>query len=141
MTGRITAAEYRACGGDVDELDRLRSARAAQLAAAKADHPAGARWRDKREDTAEKLWQARVEQVARRNGWRVYHPHDSRRSEPGWPDLFAVRAGRAVAAELKTRGQPTAAQQAWLADLDQVPGIETHVWYPADEDEMQATLR
>ena len=51
----------------------------------------------------EKQWQATVTQLAQTLGWMVYHTHDSRRSEPGFPDLVLAR-DRIVAAyaELKT---------------------------------------
>lgn len=77
---------------------------------------------------------AAVRQLARLRGWRCYHTHDSRRSEPGFPDLVLVHAGhrRLVFAELKTEtGRLSAEQRAWLADLDAV-GAEAHVWRPAD---------
>jgi hypothetical protein len=77
---------------------------------------------------------ATVRQLARLCGWRCYHTHDSRRSEPGFPDLVLVHAGhsRLVFAELKTEsGRLSAKQRAWLADLTAV-GAEAHVWRPAD---------
>lgn len=65
-------------------------------------------------------------------GWRVTSTHDSRRehwaADSGWPDIFAVRDGRALALELKHgRKQPTDEQRAWLRDLERVPGIEAMV--------------
>ena len=74
--------------------------------------------------------------------WRAYHTFDSRRSAPGFPDLCLIKAPRVIFAELKSeRGTLTAAQEAWIAELRQCPGVETHVWYPADFDAIVACLR
>lgn len=82
---------------------------------------------------SEAEWQQVVIGIAESRGWRTYHTYDSRRSNPGWPDVVAVRYGRMVAAELKSMaGKVTADQREWLAALDGVLGIETYVWKPAD---------
>lgn len=76
-------------------------------------------------------------------GWRTYHTYDSRRSAKGFPDLFMVRAERAIAAELKSAtGRSTAEQDAWLCALEGA-GIETHLWRPAAwlSGEIEAVLR
>jgi hypothetical protein len=89
----------------------------------------------------EKAWQEQVVQLATLYGWRHFHVHDSRRSDPGWPDLVLVRAPALLAAELKTdRGRLTTAQAEWLALLDAC-GVETHVWRPRDFDAVHARLR
>lgn len=83
---------------------------------------------------AEAQFLAAVRQLAQLCGWRVYHTHDSRRSEPGFPDLAMVHPGqkRIVFAELKTAtGRTTAEQDAWLVDLD-AAGAEAYLWRPAD---------
>lgn len=81
--------------------------------------------------------QAMVVQAARYLGWTVYHTHDSRRSEPGFPDLTLVRAGRLAFVELKTaRGRVRPEQAAWLALLAEVPGVVARVVRPADLDEI-----
>jgi hypothetical protein len=72
--------------------------------------------------------QAAFEEHARTLGWLVYHTHDPRRSEPGWPDAFCVRGGRAVAVELKTaNGRTSKAQERWIRELDMVPGVSAFV--------------
>jgi hypothetical protein len=54
-------------------------------------------------------------------GWRWYHVHDSRRSNPGFPDLVLVRRGRCLFLELKREGKgPTRAQRDWLDDLGEL---------------------
>lgn len=81
--------------------------------------------------TEKQLQQAIVE-CARLLGWRVYHTFDSRRSEPGFPDLCMVRGHEIVFAELKTaNGKVTAAQQDWL-DAFALAFCDVRVWRPAD---------
>ena len=81
----------------------------------------------------EKTLQAFVVQAARSAGWAVYHTFDSRRSEPGFPDLVMIRGGRMIAAELKRhKKQPTEAQERWLNHFRQVSGAEVYVWTPTD---------
>ena len=72
----------------------------------------------------------------RRGGWRVHMLPQQRghrtRTATGWPDVVAVKAGRMLAIELKTEdGDPTDAQDEWLAALAEVPGIETAVLRPS----------
>jgi hypothetical protein len=76
--------------------------------------------------------------VFRRNGWLVYHTSDSRRSEPGFPDLVAVKPPWVVFAELKTEtGRFTRAQLRWLERVDQCSQVASYRWRPGDE----ATIR
>jgi Holliday junction resolvase len=91
----------------------------------------------------ERAFQAAVEELARYCGWRVYHAHDSRRSEPGWPDIAAVRGDRMICAELKSRtGRVTREQADWLIALERVPGIETYTWRePVSWPEIREALR
>jgi hypothetical protein len=82
---------------------------------------------------AERDWQQRVVDLARLRRWRTYHVFDSRRSEPGWPDLVMLREARCVVAELKSEhGRLTTAQEVWLTAFRQVPAVEVFVWRPAD---------
>lgn len=88
--------------------------------------------------TSERDLQAAVVALLRLHGWRVHTVYDSRRSPAGWPDVFAVKDGRAIAFELKTeRGGATRAQLAWLMDLKAVPGITARVVRPSDWDELE----
>lgn len=88
----------------------------------------------------EREWQSQVVQAARLMGWTAYHTHDSRRSEPGWPDLALVR-DRLVMAELKTdTGRLSAAQERWLSLLT-AAGVEAHVWRPRDIDQVLDVLK
>jgi len=73
-------------------------------------------------------------------GWLVYHTHDSRRSQPGFPDLVLVR-DRVLYRELKAAtGRVSAEQQVWLDRLERA-GADAAVWRPGDIDAVVATLR
>ncbi len=86
-------------------------------------------------------FQQRVLKLARDNGWMAFHPYDSRRSEPGWPDLVLIRDEYLLAVELKTdKGKVTADQQKWLAAFGKVEDVDAHVWRPSDWDELSGVL-
>lgn len=91
---------------------------------------------------SEKAFQAQVVQLATLNGWLVFHPYDSRRSTPGFPDLTLCRPPRLLLAEIKTqRGQVRQAQREWLAALRQCPEAEVYLWRPGNWDEIERVLR
>jgi hypothetical protein len=79
-----------------------------------------------------------VRQYARLMGWLTFHVHDSRRSEPGYPDLTLVRGGRLIFAELKKEGgKVTPEQRAWLTELGDVArysmgNVAVYTWKPSD---------
>jgi hypothetical protein len=80
--------------------------------------------------------------LAGAHGWLTYHTHRSDRSEPGFPDICCVKAGRLVFAELKTeRGKTTSAQNAWLKAL--AGTAEVFLWRPTDllDGSIERTLR
>ena len=90
----------------------------------------------------EKQLQSDIIRIAKRCGWKVYHTHDSRRSEFGFPDLTMVRRGRLIFAELKRElGKPTPEQSEWLEALSLVPGIEVFIWRPQDMAEIERVLK
>jgi hypothetical protein len=90
---------------------------------------------------SEKEFQSAVIDLAERHGWRTFHVYDSRRSEAGFPDLTLVRRGVLVFIELKAeRGQPSAEQKAWLADLELVAGVTVRLWRPSDWNEVVTLL-
>ncbi len=61
-----------------------------------------------------------------------YHPHDSRRSVSGWPDLALCGRRGLILRELKTAaGRLSAAQRQWGERLS-VAGADWGVWRPAD---------
>ena len=77
-----------------------------------------------------------------------YHAYDSRRSEPGFPDLVLVHEKRhkLIFADLKRMGnKATHAQDRWPKALSIVarlaPGvIEVHLWKPCDWDQIAEML-
>ena len=90
---------------------------------------------------SEKQFQETVVQFAKLHGWLVFHAFDSRRSEPGWPDLALCRPPRLVLAELKSdRGFLSPRQKQWLAALGECTNLEMGVWRPSDWPHIEATL-
>lgn len=101
-------------------------------------------------------FQAQVIQLARLLGWRVawfrpvrvqrrngtvYHETPVGADGKGWPDLILTRAGRLVAAELKSeRGRLTAEQAAWISAL-RAAGVEVFLWRPSQWREIEEVLR
>ena len=80
----------------------------------------------------ERDWQRLVITTARYRGWEAHHHHDSRRSEPGWPDLVLIGHRRALFVELKTNtGRLAPVQIEWLTALH-TAGCEVAVWRPRD---------
>ncbi len=78
--------------------------------------------------------QSTVIEIMRWKGWSCYHTHDSRRSEPGYPDLTAVRDSRLMFVEFKTeKGRMRPAQIEWLNMLVQAHG-EVYLVRPSTMD-------
>lgn len=94
----------------------------------------------------EKQLQTAVVELAERFGYRlVYHTHDSRKSDAGFPDLVCVKPGRLVALELKADGARTARerrvkQAQWLAAIATVPGCSAALIQGADDLQRAADL-
>ena len=64
------------------------------------------------------------------SGLLCYHTHDSRRSEPGFPDLVVVGPHGVLWRELKSsRGRLSPDQVRWLDRLSQA-GADADVWRP-----------
>jgi hypothetical protein len=80
----------------------------------------------------EKEFQAAVVAFADALGWWSYHPHDSRHSQRGWPDLSLLRGPRLVFLELKRHGGKVTPAQADCHDRFRVAGQEIHVFRPED---------
>ena len=89
---------------------------------------------------SEKDWQSWVVDYALYNGWWVYHPYNSIRSEPGWPDLTLIRGISLVFAELKTERGRLTPQQRNVMQMLEVAGQEVHLWRPSDRDVVEDRL-
>ena len=88
----------------------------------------------------EKDFQAQVIRIAKALGWLIYHTYDSRRSEPGFPDLVMVRGDRILYRELKTeKGRLTPHQKIWGEKLSEA-GADYAVWRPSMKDEIESEL-
>ena len=84
----------------------------------------------------EKDFQAQVIRIAKALGWLIYHTYDSRRSEPGFPDLVMVRGDRILYRELKTeKGRLAPHQKIWGEKLSEA-GADYEVWRPSMRDEI-----
>ena len=89
----------------------------------------------------ERDFQSHVVTYARLKGWLCYHTHDSRRSEPGFPDLVLVKGTRVIFAELKSKtGKTTKEQEQWLRALSGVETVDACLWRPEDWDHILQTL-
>lgn len=85
-------------------------------------------------DERESAFQALLIEAGRYAGYLVYHTHNSKRSEPGFPDLcFAGR--RVFFAECKAaRGKLSLPQARWLLTLINARQ-EAYLWRPEHRDE------
>ncbi len=93
-----------------------------------------AEWREEKIKLwSERYFQAQVLALARQLGYMVYHTYDSRRSEPGFPDLVMVKPGCPVLyRELKAeKGRTSEAQHRWLHSLIEADQ-DAAIWRPRD---------
>lgn len=89
----------------------------------------------------EKDLQARVITLAEGFGWMVYHTYDSRRCNPGFPDLVLVKGDTCLFVELKReQGYLRAAQETWLEALRKVTRVDAFVVRPSRYDALRAAL-
>ena len=93
----------------------------------------------------EKAFQEIVVTTARENGWMVYHTYDSRKSEPGFPDLCMVKNGWILFVELKTdKGKVTTAQRQWIEQFIRhqydCQNLLVEIWRPHIWDEKKKLL-
>ena len=91
----------------------------------------------------ERQFQTAVIELARWEGWMVYHPlpaqnargtwRTAQAGDNGFPDLVLAHPERGVIfAELKTAiGRPTPNQTLWLDTLT-AAGVEAYLWRPSD---------
>ncbi len=91
------------------------------------------------EDVSERDFQAEVVKRAKALGWMTYHTFDSRRSDPGFPDLVLVR-DRVVFAELKRMtGKLSVVQMCWIESL-RAANAECYCWTPDQWPAIEAVL-
>lgn len=95
---------------------------------------------------SEKSFQGAIVEYAKLSGWAVYHTNDSRRSEPGFPDLVLVRGRRLIFAELKNdTGRLRPEQIVWMQLLGLVAKsarhVEVQLWRPTNWGEILDTLK
>jgi Holliday junction resolvase len=87
----------------------------------------------------EKELQSTVIEAMEWKGWRVYHTYDSRRSQPGFPDVVAVRGGRLMFVEFKSeKGKVKREQVDWLDAL--VKTSEVYLVRPSTQNEFMAVI-
>lgn len=60
-----------------------------------------------------------------------YHPYDSRRSEPGFPD-WTIIGSRVLFRELKAEAGQLSREQVRVRNLLQAAGADWAVWRPSD---------
>ena len=90
---------------------------------------------------SEKDWQIQVLDLAQNCGWKAYHTFDSRRSNPGFPDLVLVRGVQVLCLELKTeKGVVSDAQQEWIDKLDKAKRVEAAVARPSNWPDIERAL-
>jgi hypothetical protein len=75
-------------------------------------------------------------------GWTVWHDNDSRRNDPGLPDLLCVHPERGVVwLELKTERGRLRKEQRWWLDLLTMAGARAFVARPSQADDVERLLR
>ncbi|QYC54982.1 holliday junction resolvase [Arthrobacter phage Popper] len=83
----------------------------------------------------EDQFQQQVIDLAKLNGYTlIYHTFNSRRSQPGFPDLVLIneKRRRAMFRELKSStGRVTEAQHNWLMGM-KIAGLDADIWRPED---------
>lgn len=93
---------------------------------------------------SEEYFQDQIMAAAKALGWLFYHVPDSRRTQPGFPDLVMLHpsTGRLLIRELKTqKGKTSKMQDVWLAGF-RLGGLDAKVWRPEHwvSGEIQKTL-
>jgi hypothetical protein len=75
-------------------------------------------------EMSERQFQDLLVETAITLGYVTYHTHDSRRSDPGFPDLVCVKPGRPVLfVEVKAeKGRVSPIQQLWVDTINEASG-------------------
>ena len=84
---------------------------------------------------SEEVFQSHVLLMATLLGWDFYHTHDSRRSQPGYPDLhlWHPKHGQLFRERKNMQGKQASKQSEVEASL-RAAGADVEVWRPADID-------
>jgi hypothetical protein len=81
---------------------------------------------------SERQFEQAVVDLSKLHKWMSFHPYDSRRSEPGFPDRVFVRPPRLLIVEFKTdTGRVRPDQRRWM-DALRACGLDVRVWRPRD---------
>ena len=95
-----------------------------------------------RDTASEAALMEMIRRAAILNGWLYYHPHSSKHSTKGYPDVTLLRDGVLIFAELKTTtGKVSPDQQLWLDDLSHVHKTRSYLWRPKDAELIVALLQ
>lgn len=76
--------------------------------------------------------QREVLNLCKMYGLLAYHTHDSRRSQPGYPDLTIVGPGGVLFVELKNATRQLEPEQEQWRDALQAAGQQWRLWRPVD---------
>ena len=94
------------------------------------------------EAETEKQFQSWVMDLAKVHGWLTYHTWRSDNSQPGFPDIVAIRRSRMVVLELKTeKGKTTPEQEMWLDAFKEVPSVRAGVFRPSERQALESMFR
>lgn len=86
--------------------------------------------------------QALAIEVAQSCSWLTYHTHDSRRSDPGFPDVVFVRPPTVLFVEFKSAtGRVRPEQTLWLETLGECENVASGLVRPDDIDALIARLK
>lgn len=89
---------------------------------------------------SEAQFQQRIVDYCELRGLLVFHDNDSRRNNPGFPDLVIVGTHGVIFAELKSdTGRLRPEQETWLTALHHAGAIAA-LWRPSMWDKVRARL-
>lgn len=83
-----------------------------------------------------------VEEYLKHLGWSYFHDKDSRKNNPGFPDLMAWRGERMLAIELKLspKSKLSMDQYITLHQMSLTP-VEVYLWLPWEDEILEALNR
>ena len=93
------------------------------------------------ERVTEAEFMAQIIELAKLQGYLVYHTRDSRRSAPGFPDLVLLRPPYLTFLEVKReKGRVTTEQRQWVEKLKLVRIVQADIARPHDWPDIEAAL-